>query len=474
MESSFLELARGIDDERPFSMTYEVEGFAHISTVLISLSSDSLGLLLRFDTKGKRMNEIESRNDGRIVLFRDIYKMECVYSQTRKGGRTLNSMKIILNTPEDDLILESLLPLQEIETWATIARECIMFCIIPLPKANPDSTVIRSGGAVPVGRDGFRATSGAVFGANVDVTFLINSVLEDPVIRTSETFPSIAKLCQYMGDIFGLIQEVKCNRIAFGVFSGRLAEMMRLLLDPQSVAGGLLLGTDSGSTGLITFQLGGMCLKGLTNALDFIQDMCNPEWLQKSMKYGSVGFREKFEQLEQDILIKCANRIIKGLRGNGLLSFKKHNYDMVVEINQSLDAIGSIDQIYNNPAKIQTFAKVLQGDPKDIFSELELVLEKENKLDRGTDGADGEFTPSYDTISLSSTNDTSGSVATVEKPHQRGSLLASLCCCCRSSGKKNRQSTTVRRKSYKFSNGSSGNGLDQRLINNRTSGESTL
>ena len=406
------------------------------------------------------MNEIESRNDGRIVLFRDIYKMEATYSHLKRGGRVQNSMKVILYTQEDDLQLESVLPSDQIEQWAMVVRECIMFCIIPVPEAHPDATLR----AMPPGRDGFRSTSGVVFGANVDVTFLINSVLEDPAVR-NEIFPAIAKLCQYVGDIFALVRDVKCNRDAFGQLSSRVADMMRLMLDSQSH--GLLLSVSESDTGLVTFQLNGMCSKGLADALDFVQAMCSPNWLQETMKFGKSGFRAKFERLEQEILIKCANRIISGLSGNKSLLFKKHNYDMVVEVSEALDAIGTVDQIYSNPAKIQAFSRVVQGDPSDIFNELELLLEKDNKL--ALDDSDfstlGTLTATSE--KEQSANSTRGTDKT--QPIRRPGIFASLCCCwC---GRAQNKKPTLRRKSYKFSNNS---GLDQKLLNGRGSRDGDL
>lgn len=419
-----------------------------------------MGLLMRFDTGGKRMNETESRNDGRVVLFRDIHKMEACYSQSKKPGKSKSIMRIVLNTIEDELILESLLALEKAEHWTTVVRECIMFCSIPLPEAHTDN-VLRAGSTA---REGFRSNSGAVFGLNVDVSYLINSVLEDPAVR-NETFPAIAKLCQYVGDIFSLIREVKCNRDAFGAFSGRLADLIRMMLDPQ--AGGLLLGVSESDSGLVTFQLNAMCSKGLTDALDFVQAMCNAQWLHEVMKYGSNGFRAKFDQFEQEVLIKCANRIIMGLTGNKSLCFKKFSYDMVVEVNESLAAIGTVDQIYLNPAKIQAFARVVQGDPADIFSELEFILEKDNKLS----GQQAESS-NFDTNARISDNDTASSKKESSDQLKRsGGVLGRLCCCCFKS--KQAAKPTMRRKSYKFSN-SGGSGLDQKLLNNRTSGDNTL
>lgn len=37
MEASFLELARELDTERAFNMTYNLEGYAHVSSVMLSV-----------------------------------------------------------------------------------------------------------------------------------------------------------------------------------------------------------------------------------------------------------------------------------------------------------------------------------------------------------------------------------------------------------------------------------------------------
>lgn len=47
MESSFLELARELDAEREFFLTYELDGFAHVSTVMLSVGAVPCRSVLR-------------------------------------------------------------------------------------------------------------------------------------------------------------------------------------------------------------------------------------------------------------------------------------------------------------------------------------------------------------------------------------------------------------------------------------------
>lgn len=413
------------------------------------------------------MNEMEFRNDGRVVLFQSIRKMECIYAETKKqGGRKMSSMKVTLQTEEDTLTLESTFSLDEIEQWVTVVRECVMFCIIPAPTGTAGAGAV---GSTSAARNDFRSMSGLVFGADVDVEYLIKAVLVDGAVRP-EIFPSIAKLCQQVGDIFNRVRDVNCNKDAFGAFSRRLADLLRVMLDPQ--AGGLLLSVTETDTGLVTFQLNSMCSKGLADASHFVEVMSSTEWLSEALKLGTSGFRAKFEHVEQEIMIKCANKIITGLNGKENTLFKKFNYDMAVEVSQSLHSIGTIEEIYGNPAKIHALARVVQGNAEDIFSELERILEKEDML-----GEDAVVTD-RDSVQSSADRGGNGPAVAYQEPRRStessrgGGLVRLLCCCCFRS--KRAAKPTMRRKSYKFSSSSSGSGLEQKLLNNRSSGDRSL
>jgi hypothetical protein len=408
---------------------------------------------LRVDSKGKRLNEVEARNDGRLVLFCDIVQLECVIgpSTLQKGA---SGAKISFFTTEDELHVESVLPRSVVETWVIAVRDCVMFCSIPIPESHPDKSRRSSG-------SGFRTVSSAAFHSTGDMELMFESVASHPTLCKSAAYPAITEMCRYLNDILSAVRGVRCNKDAFGTFAERLEDLVRTMLDP--LGPGLLLGIRDSDCGLVTFQLNAMCSKGLKHAEDLVKSLSTDCWLQAGVSLSGMpgGLRGLLEQLDGDILVKCANRIIRSLGSAQAAAFPEIKYDMVVDVKSSLASMGGAEVVYSNPAKVQALARIIQADPADIVREIEILFDSaDDQLPSDGAAGDGKGFQSDAPVSAQrALSSTGGAVPLsafgISSPEpeqgQRSGLVQKLFCCFNS---KKSVKKPIRRKSNKSLGGS--------------------
>lgn len=92
--------------------------------------------MFRLDSKGKKLDSVESSYNGRLLLLRDIIAVDLEIPQIYISEETNDNYKFMLITKEDELIFECD---NGGEDWLQIVEDSIEFLQIPIPSARSNS-----------------------------------------------------------------------------------------------------------------------------------------------------------------------------------------------------------------------------------------------------------------------------------------------------------------------------------------------
>ena len=326
------------------------------------ITKSQTGLSFRLLDSNRRLNRVESINDGRELLFRDIESISLASmspSNTPPNSPSASTIHII--THEDDLTLQ---PQSDamLEDWIRAVQEAVSFVSIPAPAAA-DHT--ERSARFSSSQYGFSVNSGLVYTCAGDVAVIIKSIEAH-----NTKFASINELVQVLQHIFRLIPDVKCNRDATAAMGERIEDMVRVLGDKH----GVISSIKPNDYGILQFNLTTLISK-LRDIESFLLMLTQPTWLDHIVRL-SDQLQSKFEDLDKEVIVVACNRIIA--LQDPSLSFEKRSYETVIDVKRSIEALGGVEVVYNDPAKVKALARLIQSDPAEVQIELEnLVVMRE-------------------------------------------------------------------------------------------------
>ena len=279
---------------------------------------------------------------------------------------------------------------------------------------NNSSTQRNSSSSAAVHYGFYSMNSGLIFSCAGDVAVMIKTF-----DRLQKMYPSIGKFSNILTDIFKLIPDIRTNKETASNFGERLEDIVRVLGDQNngvfwahhtpsenvSINEQIVLLTDYLSdfkSFLIPLTNVGWMNIILTNQnisrvfkyprFKTLQEKITPKKKLTSSKSSSLSpatstalqssstekciFRQIFETIDSNLIYIC-NKLLKEY-GDETWIFKKKDYDMVIDIKQTIEALGGSEIISTDQAKMKALGRLIQSDTVDIETELKLILELEN------------------------------------------------------------------------------------------------
>lgn len=386
------------------------------------ITEDQTGLLMRFDDH-KKLDPVENMFNGRIIPLRDFVgcsiespgvSIDVLTVPVREEkGSASPMLEFTLYTSEDCFPFEMAAGSPGGWNWLKLFRQLVGFVHLPSPvgrvtnhhspnrtntnnnrdsvdrslssrvsitsssshshvSLTPSSNPIMSNNNSSVGDTptqnpyavDFSGNSGTVFTCSGDVAVYLQSM---PSAVTKFKLPILNEIAQSFQEAFQLMPEVKSNKETFHQFGERLEDVVRVLTDPKT---GVLTLAKSSDGSLLFFHLSTLSNK-LKDAISFLKSHSESGWLVFAMKPGgSVVTRLKAYDTD---ITHVANVLIRAV-GDPRMAFATMKYDSGVDVRKSVDALGGVDGIYRDTAKLKALARLIQADPGILQEEITYLM----------------------------------------------------------------------------------------------------
>lgn len=437
------------------------------------------------------MSKLEALIDGRVLLFRDVEKLDKARPEdfypnqdhTRDRGistgsevgnevdlrsnsvlssaSTVNNNRamsensgerafhrdeydICISTKEDTLQLRrhnshmypSSTDLDEFQHWYDALEYAIRFVAIPPPSSTirhlagqttatsypldstPVTTTRNSSSSAAIHYGFYSMNSGLIFSCAGDVAIILKSF--DHLQRQ---YPSINQFTTLSTEILKLIPDVKTNKETVANFGERLEDIIRVLGDQSN--GVFWMKYNPTDYTLIDQQIS-LLSEILRDFKEYLTPLTITGWMNvimtnqnisKVLKYprfktfqskiaskkrmlkssknisgttssssvsGAISsysnekciLRQVFESVDTNLITIC-NYLLTNY-GDDTWIFKKKEYDMVIDIQQTIDILGGLLVISKEQAKIKALARLIQSDYSDVENEILIILKYGN------------------------------------------------------------------------------------------------
>jgi hypothetical protein len=108
-------------------------------------------------------------------------------------------------------------------------------------------------------------------------------------------------------------------------------------------------------------------------------------------------FQQVIESIDQSLITICNNLIRDYGEGDESLVFKRKEYDMVIDLEQTVEVLGGFLLISQDSAKIKALARLIQSETIDVEQEVQFILTNQPLVDE--DGVQGIASSSSSLIS---------------------------------------------------------------------------